>query len=185
MPFEVYRRSGRAPLTNEEMAARWIARLLPTENGCLEWHGARDPNGYGRCGVVRQVPGRPVLSQLAHRALWVLVKGPLSPGVQLDHLCRNPPCCNLDHLEPVSAAINTERSTSREATLARWAARTHCRHGHEYAPENTRRDPQGTRHCRICDRAASARRSARRAARRVAELGQDPGPLSRRHVNKH
>lgn len=171
------------PLSCEALAARWKARLVPTDNGCLEWPGTRDANGYGRARM-RQVASRPKLSELVHRALWVMVNGPLAPDIQLDHLCRNPSCCNLDHLEPVSAAVNTERSTAREATIARWAARTHCRQGHEYTPENTRRDPKGTRHCRICDLAARDERAAKRAARRIAELGYDPGPYSRAHVNK-
>jgi hypothetical protein len=108
----------------------------------------------------------------------------LPDAIQLDHLCRNPPCCNLDHLEPVTPKVNTERSTARAATIARWAERTHCKHGHEYTPENTRLDPQDSRHCRICDLAARDKRTSARAARRIAELGYDPGPLSRAHVNQ-
>lgn len=32
------------------------------------------------------------------------------------------------------------------------AAKTHCRHGHEYTPDNTRIDARGGRICRACDR---------------------------------
>jgi hypothetical protein len=33
----------------------------------------------------------------------------LTTDQQLDHLCRNPPCINVDHLEVVSTAENTRR----------------------------------------------------------------------------
>lgn len=36
------------------------------------------------------------------------------------------------------------------AARAFQASKTHCKHGHEYTPENTRRDSGGGRECRIC-----------------------------------
>lgn len=43
------------------------------------------------------------------------------------------------------------------------AARTHCKHGHEYTPENTRITPEGWKNCRQCH---NAKMRARNAARR-------------------
>jgi len=45
----------------------------------------------------------------AHRAFYERYRGPIPDGLHLDHLCRNPPCVNPDHLEPVSNAENLRR----------------------------------------------------------------------------
>lgn len=40
--------------------------------------------------------------------------------------------------------------------------KTHCKRGHEYAPENTYVDSLGKRHCRACNRLSVAAYEARR-----------------------
>lgn len=44
------------------------------------------------------------------------------------------------------------------ASNAKARAKTHCKHGHEYTPENTRYDKKGHRMCRACGRVDSLRR---------------------------
>lgn len=46
--------------------------------------------------------------------------------------------------------VNVMRSDTPAAVNA---AKTHCKHGHEFTPENTRLDRGGYRCCRTCDRA--------------------------------
>jgi hypothetical protein len=43
---------------------------------------------------------------------------------------------------------------------AKARARTHCIHGHEFTPENTRITPEGWRNCRTCQRLKMRRRYA-------------------------
>lgn len=58
-------------------------------DGCLEWTGSRDPDGYGRVWVPSQ---RRHLS--AHRVAWELHHG--STTLHVLHHCDNPPCgCHL------------------------------------------------------------------------------------------
>lgn len=75
------------------------------ENGCWTWVGNRIWNGYGQWN-------RNGKTILAHRALYETERGPVPMGLQLDHLCRNRDCVNLDHLEPVTARINTHRGNA-------------------------------------------------------------------------
>lgn len=101
---------------------------------CLEWHGARTTRGYGV--LVRD--GRRVY---AHRDAYEKYYGPIPEGLEIDHLCMNPPCYRPDHLEAVTHAENTRR----------WAATiTHCPQGHPYDETNTIRQPSGGRLCRTC-----------------------------------
>jgi hypothetical protein len=82
--------------------ARFWSYVTKTE-GCWEWKGAKDGDGYGHLGVAGSVVG-------AHRYAYELLVGPIPEGLHLDHLCRNRPCVNPDHLEPVTQAVNVGRA---------------------------------------------------------------------------
>ncbi|NDD52474.1 HNH endonuclease [bacterium] len=56
---------------------------------------------------------------MAHRYSWARVNGPLPPGVQLDHVCRNPRCVNPDHLQIVTQCENLLRMKCWRNLVAR------------------------------------------------------------------
>lgn len=76
-------------------------------SGCWNWKGKKRRDGYG---VIwsggKASEGREVR---VHRAVYELLAAPIPTGLVLDHLCRNPACCNPDHLEPVTFRENIER----------------------------------------------------------------------------
>lgn len=129
------------PARLHPMAKFWRKVRHAGESGCLEWQGATSA-GYGH---IRR-DGR---AQLVHRYIYEQVIGPIPDGMQIDHLCRNRLCVNIEHLEPVTQAENLRRQG---------AAVTHCPRGHAYTPENTYLRPGRTsgRVCRTCARERQA-----------------------------
>ena len=116
--------------------------ILP--NGCWAWMGQVNQKGYGRIGVGQRILG-------AHRVVYELLVAPLG-DLELDHLCRFRSCVNPDHLDPV---------THHENCLRGKPARTHCKHGHEFTPENTYIGQWKTGKVRLC-RTCKANDSRRR-----------------------
>lgn len=124
-----------------------LARILvgggPGYGGssCWTWTRGKTRRGYGQ--IHFRGKNRP-----AHRLAYELFIGPIPEHLHLDHLCENPSCVYPGHLEPVPPQVNLVRSTT---TIAGSNARkTHCPHGHEFTPANTRVDPKGSRRCRTC-----------------------------------
>lgn len=77
--------------------------IVDRKSGCWLWIGSRHPRGYGRFWA----RGRNVYT---HRYLYPLAKGPIPPGLELDHLCGNKHCCNPNHLEAVTHGENMRRA---------------------------------------------------------------------------
>lgn len=151
--------TGKRNRTDEQRFFDFVER---TET-CWLWRGYLNAPGYGQMKVGDR-------AMYAHRWAYEHFVGPIPEGLEIDHLCRVPACCNPAHLEAVTRRVNVLRSTSFSAIHA---AKTHCPANHPYDAENTRfaRTPRGglTRRCRICTRAKNKRSDAkRRAARRAA-----------------
>jgi hypothetical protein len=124
---------------------RFWLRIAKTLDGCWEWTGGCDKDGYGQLKVRRH--GK-ITTMRAHHMAFTLMGRSIPNGMQLDHLCRNRCCVRPEHLELVSGAENNARSGSPSAVNAR---KTHCIRGHEFNQSNTRVDKNGHRRCKICD----------------------------------
>jgi len=120
---------------------RFWAAVHVADNDCWEWTGSLNPHGYGAFNVNDG-------HRQAHRVAYEIIVGPIPDGLQIDHLCRNPPCVNPAHLEAVTQRENILRGVGFAAKAAR---ATHCPSGHPYNEANTYVSPStGWRRCRTC-----------------------------------
>ena len=138
----------------ERFESKWIPEPM---GGCWLWMAAVDPTGYGRVGAYRADGAYYV--RFAHRVAYELHRGPIPACLVLDHRCRVPCCVNPWHLEPVTSKENILRGVG---IAAQYARRSACSNGHDYTPETLRAMPDGSRRCRVCDRAANRRARAKR-----------------------
>lgn len=83
-----------------------VEYIVDEATGCWVWQRAIDRRGYG---VIKD--GKRL--KRAHRVMYERHRGPIPEGLELDHLCVNPPCVNPDHLEPVTRAENLRRMRER------------------------------------------------------------------------
>jgi len=114
---------------------RFWSKVEKTD-GCWIWIAGIRTDGYGEFHPIR------TKTVMAHRFSYELIKGNIPAGLTLDHLCRNRPCVNPDHLEPVTLTENVLRGAGIPANYAR---STHCSKGHERV-----RGADGYRTCREC-----------------------------------
>ena len=127
---------------------RLRSKIVEQADGCWGWAASKTHQGYGRFRMGDR-------NALAHRVVYEHLVGPIATGMTLDHLCRNRACVNPAHLEPLPLRENILRGRGVGAVNA---DKTHCKHGHEFTPENTYLGKKsGQRHCRECGREANRR----------------------------
>lgn len=130
------------PITLE----RFWSKVKKTKS-CWNWIGAKDSDGYGQFKHKKQFK--------AHRFAYELIKGKISKGLQIDHLCRNRKCVNPDHLEAVTPLENQLRGISKNRN------KTHCKQGHPFDVINTYFRKNGRRQCRMCGRIYARKKYAK------------------------
>lgn len=134
-----------------DLPERLARRVVVSNAGCWEWQGETNRSGHGRIswkGTRRSI----------YRVTYELAGGVVPDGYEMDHLCRNPRCCNPQHVEPVTHAENMRRG--RQA----FVLGGQCHSGrHVLTEHNVYVNPSdGQRRCKDCrvERRARARAAA-------------------------
>lgn len=80
---------------------RFNEKTQPMSNGCTAWTAKKLPNGYGQF----YFEGTMVY---AHRWAYMRERGPIPAGMDIDHICHNRACVNVDHLRIATRKQNLE-----------------------------------------------------------------------------
>ncbi len=132
------------------LLARIMSRTVRNEFGCLIWQGLkrRSRNSrtwYGQYGFRNS-------TMTVHRiVIWLTQRQPGFREVVM-HSCDNGLCCNPAHLKFGTTQENLKDAAAKGSYQYHESHYRHCKHGHEFTPENTRKDSRGFRQCRTCEK---------------------------------
>lgn len=101
-------------------------------NGCMVCTShVHNHDGYLRmCDRRIQTTGRAALTMF-HRVVWECNRGPIPKGYEVDHICRNRACQNIDHLQLLNisehkAKTNKERADDKRIEAKKYWQETGC-----------------------------------------------------------
>ena len=117
-------------LLSEKVKARFWDKVNKAD-GCWEWKGGVDRDGYGRLRV--RTPDGGHKTFLVHRIAWELSFGTIKDGLWVLHHCDNRKCCRPEHLH-----LGTHQDNMDEMRCRKRAA-TGDRNGSCLHPERLKR----------------------------------------------
>jgi len=82
------------------------------KNGCLEWIGYVDKDGYGRMKYFKKFVH-------STRLIWFIEKDEYPEGKVICHTCDNPSCLNIDHLFLGTVKDNTKDAFDKGRRIGR------------------------------------------------------------------
>jgi hypothetical protein len=77
---------------DETLSDRLLRKSTQLKNGCRQWTGGLDQDGYGHLVHKNRINIR------AHRAAWEVWCGTIPSGMHVLHKCNNRKCINTKHL---------------------------------------------------------------------------------------
>lgn len=162
--------AGRKPIPEEERFWEKVDKSGPNPDypNCWEWTANRVKT-YGMFSCKQNGKSR---NRQTHKYIWEKLNGPVPEGLEVCHLCNNPPCVRPDHLE-----VGTRSDNQRYSVLHgnnKQSKKKHCKHGHLYDEKNTywkisKHTGFKTRDCKTCHKRWNEERNERRKKKRAEQ----------------
>lgn len=111
-------------LLGQSLAASYLAKANPRFDkhvrvellGCHYWTGSKNLRGYGKFRLGSRVVR-------AHRFAYERTRAVIPDRIQVDHICRNPPCVNVEHLQLVTQHQNLALARIRAGKSSSYGGR--------------------------------------------------------------
>ncbi len=117
---------------------------------CWPWLATKS-KGYGYLWVPPWISGAACSRMMHATHISLHLNGnPVLLGMYVCHSCDNPICVNPKHLFVATQAENMRDCADKGRISSGNAIKTHCKNGHEFTPDNTYNNKNGSRTCRIC-----------------------------------
>jgi len=143
----------------------WEKTKIDMTAGCWAWTAGTDSDGY----AYFRFPA-PVTTRRAARGAYIVLVGPITDGMTIQHDCHVAGCVNVNPGHAGRTLTSPDNVRNGKARIQE------CPQGHPYTPENTIMvgPSKNRRGCRTCynDRSReywhTTRKAAEKAARRAA-----------------
>lgn len=127
----------------ERVAKRAYEKWTLGQNGCHISTYSVASHGYAQIGWQDKGMSRSAMTT-AHRASWTHVHGQIPERMDIDHMCRNHRCVNVDHLRLLSPEENRRRCKGD------FPEGQSCKRGH---PPTARKKTERGMVCQMCNAA--------------------------------
>ncbi len=123
-------------------------KFIPEPNsGCWIWTDFVKEDGYGAFHY--NAGKRSYISTGAHRASYQIYNGEIPSGLLVCHKCDTKSCVNPKHLFLGTYSDNILDLVGKGKHNSPNKVKTHCKYGHEFTEENTRKH-KNKRQCKKC-----------------------------------
>ena|SRR3990172_4780002 len=123
-----------------DLHQRFFEKVIVT-NTCWLWKAYKNKYGYGCLSYLGKNTG-------AHVVAYILFRGHIPEGLQIDHLCRVKHCVNPEHLEVVTLKENINRGIRHKKS------KVFCNQGHYLSDSDVyhvrKQNNKIKRYCKLC-----------------------------------
>lgn len=105
--------------------------LKKLDNGCIVPTSHKlNADGYFRYHIPHKGKGRSPLV-MYHHYVWEQTYGKIPDGYEIDHICKNRACCNLEHLQMLEGSEHAKkdnhlRNKKRKDKAKEYWMKNHC-----------------------------------------------------------
>lgn len=136
---------------SSDSITRFWQKVQKTDS-CWNWTASKDKYGYG---MWNYRTSKKQQFMRAHRFAFLLSHGQLTPGKEINHICKNTSCVNSKHLEELTREEHMRKTPGTYGY--KWGHRSKCEKGHPLKGKNLMPFAlkRGFRKCRECSIEAS------------------------------